>query len=96
MRFSRFIWLVLLFAQVVWSQEFMKGKDLISFKADALSDSELVQIGKELKANQMTLEQLEPLVLEKGMSKDEFIKFKARLQNLPEAPQDIKKILMIY
>lgn len=85
---------ILLFLSVSlssYSQEFLKGKDLSTFKAAVLSDEQLVQIGKELKANQMTLDQVEPLAIAKGMSQEEFTKFKARMQSLPQVAQDVKK-----
>ena len=69
-----------LFASVSFGQEFLKGKDLSQVKAAQFSDAEISQIGKELKANQMTLEQAEPLALAKGMSASEFAQLKVRLQ----------------
>lgn len=86
-----FLYLLLLFSSITFGQEFLKGKDLSTFKAEALSDEQLIQIGKELKANQMTLEQAEPLAIAKGMNQEEFTKFKARMQSLPQVAQDVKK-----
>nr|WP_298659742.1 SLBB domain-containing protein [uncultured Flavobacterium sp.] len=74
-----------------FSQDFLQDKDLSQFKANQFSDEQLIQISKELKAKQMTLEQVEPLVLAKGMSMNEFIKFKARIQALPQASNEVKK-----
>ena len=79
-----------LFTFLSFGQEFLKGKDLSQFKADQLSEAQLVQIGQELKANQMSLEQVEPLALAKGMALDEFMKFKARMQSLPQVATDVK------
>lgn len=85
--------LVLFFAllpSLFFGQEFLKGKDLSQIKADQFSEAELVQMGKELKANQMTLEQAEPLALAKGMSAGEFTKLKARLQSNTAVPTEVK------
>lgn len=71
-----------LFATVVSGQEFLNGKDLSQVKAAQFSDAEIAQIGKELKANQLTLEQAEPLALAKGMLASEFMQLKVRLENL--------------
>ncbi len=68
--------------QLAQAQEFLKNKDLSDFKTEEVSDAQLLQISQELKNNQTSLEQVEPLLLAKGMSKEEFIKFKARLQGL--------------
>ena len=69
-----------LFTLFSFGQEFLKGKDLSQIKAAQFSEAEIAQIGKELKANQMTLEQAEPLALAKGMSATEFAQLKVRLE----------------
>ena len=69
-----------LFTLLSFGQEFLKGKDLSQIKAAQFSEAEIAQIGKELKANQMTLEQAEPLALAKGMSANEFAQLKIRLE----------------
>lgn len=69
-----------LFTLFSFGQEFLKGKDLSQIKAAQFSEAEIAQIGKELKVNQMTLEQAEPLALAKGMSATEFAQLKVRLE----------------
>jgi protein involved in polysaccharide export with SLBB domain len=69
-----------LFSLFSIGQEFLKGKDLSQIKAAQFSEAEIAQIGKELKANQMTLEQAEPLALAKGMSANEFTLLKTRIE----------------
>lgn len=71
-----------LFTTIALGQEFLKGKDLSQVRAAQFSEAEIAQIGKELKANQMTLEQAEPFALAKGMSASEFMQLKTRLENL--------------
>lgn len=60
-------------------------------KAAQFSEAEIAQIGKELKANQMTLEQAEPLALAKGMSATEFMQLKVRLQSNTTVPTEVKE-----
>ena len=79
-----------LFSTFSFGQEFLKGKDLSQVKAAQFSEVEIAQIGKELKANQMTLEQAEPLALAKGMSASEFAQLKVRLETLT-SQQNLKK-----
>ena len=79
-----------LFTLLSFGQEFLKGKDLSQIKASQFSEAEIAQIGKELKANQMTMEQAEPLALAKGMSASEFVQLKVRLETLG-AQQNIQK-----
>lgn len=80
-----------LFALFSFGQEFIKGKDLSQIKAAQFSEAEIAQIGKELKANQMTLEQAEPLALAKGMSASEFAQLKVRLQSNGTVPAEVKE-----
>lgn len=77
------ILLICLFSVVTsltFGQEFLKGKDLSQIKASQFSETELTQISSELKANQMTIEQVEPLALAKGMSYTEFSALKKRIE----------------
>ena len=86
-----FVCIFSLFASVSFGQEFLKGKDLSQVKATQFSEAEISQIGKELKANQMTLEQVEPLALAKGMSASEFAQLKVRLQSNGTVPAEVKE-----
>lgn len=78
-----------LFSTFSFGQEFLKG-DLSQVKAAQFSEAEIAKIGKELKANQMTLEQAEPLALAKGMSAAEFTQLKIRLQSNGGVPTEVK------
>lgn len=83
------VYLFGLFSTFSFGQEFLKG-DLSQVKAAQFSEAEIAKIGKELKANQMTLEQAEPLALAKGMSATEFMQLKIRLQSNGAVPTDVK------
>ena len=88
---TRRIFLLFLFMPVwLFGQEFLNKQDLNLIKADEFSEAELVQISKELKANNMTLEQAEPLAIAKGMPASEFTKLKARMQGLPQVEEAVK------
>lgn len=86
-----FVCILSFFTAISFGQEFLKGKDLSQIKAAQFSDAEIAQIGKELKANQMTIEQAEPLALAKGMSATEFMQLKIRLQSNTVVPNEIKE-----
>jgi protein involved in polysaccharide export with SLBB domain len=61
------------------AQDLMKSKDLSTIKVDYLSDDELAKISAQLKSNNATMDQVEPLALSKGMSQTEFNKLKIKL-----------------
>lgn len=86
-----FVLFFIFYSLFSFSQDFLQDKDLSQFKVDQFSDKQLIQIGKELKAKQITLEQLEPLVLAKGMSMNEFLKLKTKLQLLHQVSNETKK-----
>jgi len=61
------------------AQDILKGKDLSTIKVDYLSDDDLAKISAQLKSNNTTIEQVEPMALSKGMSQTEYDKLKVRL-----------------
>lgn len=85
-----FVLVIFLLPISLFGQEFLNKQDLSLIKADQFSEAELVQISKELKANNMTLEQAEPLAIAKGMPASEFTKLKARMQGLPQVEDAVK------
>jgi protein involved in polysaccharide export with SLBB domain len=86
-----FVCLLGIFSTFSFGQEFLKGSDLSQVRAAQFSEAEIAQIGKELKANQMTIEQAEPLALAKGMSATEFTQLKVRLQSNTVVPAEVKE-----
>ncbi|WP_396209141.1 SLBB domain-containing protein [Flavobacterium sp.] len=86
-----FVCLLGVFSTFSFGQEFLKGSDLSQVRAAQFSEAEIAQIGKELKANQMTIEQAEPLALAKGMSASEFTQLKVRLQSNTVVPTEVKE-----
>ena len=86
-----FVCLLGIFSTFSFGQEFLKGSDLSQVRAAQFSEAQITQIGKELKANQMTIEQAEPLALAKGMSASEFTQLKVRLQSNGAVPTEVKE-----
>lgn len=63
------------------AQDFLKSTDLSTIKIDYLSDGDIAKIKSQLQKNNTSLEQVETIVLAKGMSANEFSKLKLRLDS---------------
>ena len=78
-----FVAILLVFAffqsGTVMAQDLLKGTDLSTLKVDYLSDGDIAKIKSQLQNNKVTDEQLETMVLAKGMSTTEYSKLKVRL-----------------
>jgi protein involved in polysaccharide export with SLBB domain len=61
------------------AQDLLKGTDLSTVKVDNLSDGDIAKLKTQLKANNATIDQVEPIALSKGMSATEFAKLRTRL-----------------
>jgi protein involved in polysaccharide export with SLBB domain len=70
---------ILLMSLGVNAQDIMKSKDLSTIQVDYLSDDDLAKISAQLKSNNATIDQVEPMALSKGMSQTEFNKLKIKL-----------------
>ncbi|RED19616.1 protein involved in polysaccharide export with SLBB domain [Flavobacterium cutihirudinis] len=68
-----------LFSYSIKAQDILKSKDLSTVKVDYLSEDDLAKISSQLKSNNTTIEQVEPMALSKGMSQTEYNKLKVRL-----------------
>ncbi|RYJ37862.1 Polysaccharide export protein [Flavobacterium anhuiense] len=81
---KKIIYVLILFFTFIFSyhvkaQDILKGKDLSTVKVDYLSDDDIAKISAQLKSNNTTIEQVEPMALSKGMSQTEYDKLKTRL-----------------
>ncbi len=81
---KKIIYVLILFFTFLFSynakaQDILKNKDLSTIKVDYLSDDDISKISAQLKNNNTTIEQVEPMALSKGMSQTEFDKLKIRL-----------------
>jgi protein involved in polysaccharide export with SLBB domain len=70
---------VLLTSLTINAQDILKSKDLSSIKVDYLSDDDLAKISDQLKSNNATIDQAEPIALSKGMTQIEFNKLRVKL-----------------
>ncbi len=66
-------------SSTLMAQDLLKSTDLSTLKVDYMSDSDIAKIKAQLQTNNMTLEQVEPMALAKGMPANEFAKLKERL-----------------
>ena len=73
------LFFVLLLSYNANAQDIMKSKDLSTVKVDYLSDDEIAKIISQLKANNATINEAEPMALSKGMSQSEFDKLRTRI-----------------
>ncbi|MHC0442765.1 SLBB domain-containing protein [Flavobacterium sp. 3-210] len=63
----------------IHAQDLLKSKDLSTVQVDYLADDDLAKISAQLKSNNTTLDQVEPMALSKGMSQTEFNKLRIKL-----------------
>ena len=73
------LFLILLLSFNAKAQDILKSKDLSTVQVDYLSDDDLAKISAQLKSNNTTIEQAEPMALSKGMSSTEFNKLRLKL-----------------
>ncbi|PKB17422.1 SLBB domain-containing protein [Flavobacterium sp. 5] len=73
----------------VVAQDILKGNNLSSIKIDNLSEGDIAKIKAQLKSNDMSIDQAEPIVLSKGMSATEFAKLKERLTAITIESNDV-------
>ncbi len=66
-------------SNAVLAQDIFKSNNLSGVNVDNLSNSDIQKIKAQLKSNEMSIDQAEPIVLSKGMSAAEFTKLKERL-----------------
>lgn len=74
-----FLFFTLTMSLSVHAQDIMKSKDLSTVNVDYLSDDDLAKISAQLKSNNATIDQVEPMALTKGMSQVNFNKLKVKL-----------------
>ena len=68
-------------SEALMAQDLLRGTDLSTVKVDYLSDSDIAKLKAQLQSNNTTIEQVEPLVLAKGMSSTEYAKLKIRIKS---------------
>lgn len=61
------------------SQDILRSKDLSTVKVETLSDAEIAKVKGQLQANNLTIEQVESMLKQRGMSDLEYTKLRERL-----------------
>lgn len=61
------------------AQDLLTAKDLNSIKVENLSESDIARIKSQLESNNLTVDQIGPMLASKGLSAEEFDKLKKRL-----------------
>ena len=74
--------ILMTFSLSIYAQDPLGGRDLSSFKADALSETQLGAIQQKLKQTGLTIDQVESQAIAKGMSPAEFSKLKDRINGI--------------
>jgi len=72
-------------ASSVQSQDILRSKDVSGVKVETLSDAEIANIKSQLQANNLTIDQVEPMLKQRGMKDLEFAKLRERLATVPAA-----------
>ena len=70
---------IFLFTGSVLAQDILSGSDLSAINVDQLSDQQIAQLQEQLKSNNISINQVETMVIAKGMPKSESVKLRARL-----------------
>ena len=80
-RFYFLFTLLLVFSLVenLSAQDLLKTRDLKTFKTELLTDADVLKIKQQLSSQNVTIDQVRPLLINKGMSLSEFSKLKTRL-----------------
>jgi protein involved in polysaccharide export with SLBB domain len=73
------LFLALYNSQSLYAQDLLKISDLSTIKVDYLTDDDIAKIKTQLKSNTTTIEQVESLLIGKGMPTSEYAKLKTRL-----------------
>ena len=79
--FLLFLLISLLQSSEIVAQDLLKSNDLTTLKVDSLNDNDIAKLKAQLKSNNLTIEQAEPMALAKGMSASEFTKLKLRINS---------------
>jgi protein involved in polysaccharide export with SLBB domain len=75
------VFVVLNFPLIGNAQDILASNDLSGYSAEKLSEADISKIKTQLQFNNVTIEQAEPMILAKGMSKAEYERLKQRLNN---------------
>ncbi len=80
-RFTFFVFCLMGFVNALSAQDLLKNKDFKTFRTELLSDADVLKIKQQLASQNVTIDQVRPLLINRGMSLSEFSKLKTRLQS---------------
>jgi hypothetical protein len=63
--------------QLVNAQDLLKSKDISTIKVDLLADADILRIKQQLSTAGLTIDDVRPQLILRGMSSTEFLKLKA-------------------
>ncbi len=66
---------------LTYGQDILKGKDLSQVKVAQMSDADIEKLRAQISGSGMSIDEVERMAIQKGMSPAEFAKLKARLSN---------------
>ncbi|MBF4485993.1 SLBB domain-containing protein [Flavobacterium sp. CSZ] len=70
------------------AQDILKSRDLSSVQVDYLSEDDLAKISTQLKSNNASIDDVEPMALSKGMTQSEFNKLRIKLLEFDKKNSD--------
>ena len=76
---------LLLVATSATAQDLLKGNNLANVRVDQLADADIAKLKAQLSSQGMTIDQVEPMAIAKGMSAAEFAKLKERVGGAAKA-----------
>ncbi len=79
------IFAIMLVASTATAQDLLKGNNLANVRVDQLADADIAKLKAQLSAQGMTIDQVEPMAIAKGMSAAEFAKLKERVGGAAKA-----------
>ena len=82
--------ILLTFSFSVYAQDPLGGRDLSTLKVDALSDNQITAIQQKLKQSGLTIDQVQSQAIAKGMSPEEFVKLKDRVNGISGIVIDLR------
>jgi protein involved in polysaccharide export with SLBB domain len=71
-------------------QDLLKMQDLSRLRVDLLTDEDVLRVKQQLVVNKLTIDQIRPLLLSKGLSVSEYDKLNQRLQTAAMRPNTAK------
>ena len=82
----------ILVANITRAQDFLKSKDLSTFKVESLTDDEILKYKQQLDQSGLSEAQAEQLAIQKGLPSSEILKLRARFAGIESTMSSNKKL----